>query len=94
MFYEVDRDALRLLRAIKEHHDQHNSDVALEDGTRLAPKLAAERAGLEPDTLRYERALRHLVRAGALVQDERLDSTLGADFYGVTRRGLRMLGVS
>jgi hypothetical protein len=94
MFYEVETDALALLRAMKEHHDQHNPDVPLTDGTRLAPELVAEHAGLEPDTLRYERALRYLMREEALVWEERVGSVPGVDFYGVTRRGLEMLGAS
>jgi len=94
MFYEVDKDALALLQAMKEHHEQHNPDVPLADGTRLAPELVAEHAGLDPGTLRYERALRHLVREGALVWEERLGGVPGVDFYGVTRRGLEMLGAS
>ena len=94
MFYEVEKDALALLRAMKEHHDQHNPDVPLADGTRLAPELVAERVGLEPETLRYERALRYLVREGALVWEERLGSVPGLDFYGVTGRALEMLGAS
>jgi hypothetical protein len=94
MFYEVEKDALALLRAMKEHHNQHNPDVPLADGTRLAPELVAERAGLGSDTLRYERALRYLLREGALVWEERLGSMTGVDFYGVTRCGLEMLGAS
>jgi hypothetical protein len=91
MFYEVEKDALALLRAMKEYHDQNNPDVPLADGTRLAPELVAERAGLELGTLRYERALRYLVREGALVWEERLGSAPGVDFYGVTRRSVGML---
>ena len=57
----------------------------------MAPGLVAERAGLEPETLRYERALRYLVREGALVWEERLGGVPGLDIYWVTRRGLEML---
>jgi hypothetical protein len=47
MFHEVDKKyALALLWAMKEHHEHHNPDVPLADGTRLAPELMAERAGL------------------------------------------------
>jgi hypothetical protein len=62
MFYEVDKDALALLRAAKEHHDRLGPEEPFSEGTRVAPGLVAERAGLEPETLRYERALRYLVR--------------------------------
>ena len=64
MFHEVNKDALALLRAMKEHHDRQNPDAPLSDGTRIAPELVAERVGLAPDTLRYERAVRYLVRVG------------------------------
>jgi hypothetical protein len=94
MFYEVDKDALALLRAMEELHDLHSPEEALSDGARLVPELVAERVGLEPRTLRYERALRYLVREGALVWEEHLGGTPGLDFYGVTRRVLEMLGRS
>jgi hypothetical protein len=51
----------------------------------------AERVGLEPGTLRYERALRYLVSEGALVWEQRLGGAPGVDFYVITRRGLEML---
>jgi hypothetical protein len=91
MFYEVDKDALALLRAAKEHHDRLEPEEPFSEGTRVAPGLVAERAGLEPETLRYERALRYLVREGALVWEERLGGVPGLDIYWVTRRGLEML---
>jgi hypothetical protein len=91
MFYEVDKDALALLRAAKEHHDRLEPEEPFSEGTRVAPGLVAERAGLEPETLRYERALRYLVREGALVWEERVGTVPGVDFYRVTRRGLELL---
>jgi hypothetical protein len=48
MFYEVDKDALTLLRAMKEHHDRHNPHTPLPEGTRLAPELVAKEVRLEP----------------------------------------------
>lgn len=94
MFYEVHKDALALLRAAKEHHDRLEPGEPFSEGTRVAPGLVAERAGLEPETLRYERALRYLVREGALVWEERLGSIPGLDIYWVTGRGLEMLRAS
>ena len=98
MFYEVDQDALALLQAAKEHHHrQQEGEEAGEpfsEGTRVAPGLVAERVGLEPETLRYERALRYLVREGALVWEERLGGVAGVDIYWITRRGLEMLEAS
>jgi hypothetical protein len=91
MFYEVKTDARALLRAIKEYHEHHEPDAPFSDGTRLAPYLAAEGAGLDPETPRYERAIRHLVREGALVWEERVGTVPGIDFYRVTRRGLELL---
>jgi hypothetical protein len=90
----VDEDALALLRAMKEHHDRQNPDAPLSDGTRVAPELVAERVGLDSDTLRYERAVRYLVREGALVWEERLGSVPGVDFYRITEHGLQMMGTS
>jgi hypothetical protein len=94
VFYEVDQDALALLRAVKEHHDRLKPGEPLLEGTRVAPALVAERVGLEPDTLRYERAVRYLVREGALVWEERLGGVPGVDIYWITRRGLEMLEAS
>lgn len=94
MFYEVEPDALALLRAAKEHHERLEPGEPFSEGTRVAPALVAERAGLEPETLRYERALRYLVREGALVWEERLGGVPGVDIYWVTRRGLEMMGAS
>lgn len=94
MFYEVDKDALTLLRAMKEHHDHHNPHTPVSEGTRLAPELVANEVGLDTETLRYERALRYLVREEALVCEERLGSVSGVEFYQVTGRGLKMLGAS
>jgi hypothetical protein len=88
---EVDADALALLLALKDHYDQHNPGAPLVERTRLAPELVADRAGLDPDTLRYERALRYLVGQGALVWTERLGSRPGVDFYRITERGLAMM---
>ena len=91
MFYEVEPDALALLRAAKEHHERLEPGEPFSEGTRVAPALVAERAGLEPETLRYERAVRYLVREGALVWEERLGGVPGVDIYWITRRGLEML---
>ncbi len=91
MFYEVKTDARALLRAMKEYHEHHEPEVPFSDGTRLAPYLAAEGAGLGPEAPRYERAVRHLVREGALVCEERVGTVPGIDFYRVTRRGLELL---
>jgi hypothetical protein len=94
VFYEVEPDALALLRAAKEHHERLEPGEPFSEGTRVAPALVAERAGLEPETLRHERAVRYLVREGALVWEERLGSVPGVDIYWITRRGLEMMGTS
>ena len=94
MFYEVDKDALALLRAMEEHHQRNAPDEPLSEGTRLAPELGAESVGLEPKAIRYERALRYLVREGALVWEECLGGVPGVDYYRITERGLEMLGAS
>ena len=91
MFYEVKTDARALLRSMKEYHEHHEPEVPFSDGTRRAPYLADEGAGLVPETPRYERAIRHLVREGALVWEERVGTVPGIDFYSVTRRGIELL---
>ena len=91
MFYEVKTDASALLRVMREYHEHHEPDVPFSNGTRLAPYLVAEGAGLDPETPRYERAVRYLVREGALVWEERVGSVPGVDFYRVTHRGLELL---
>jgi hypothetical protein len=67
--------------------------MPLVEETRLAPALVAEREGLDPDTLRFERLIRHLIGEGALVWAERLGSTPGLDFYRITQRGLAMMNL-
>ena len=92
LFYEVDKDALALLRAMKDYHEHNNpEDTPFSEGTLLAPDLAAEQIELDPDTLRYERAVGHLVREGALVWEEGIGMVVGVDFYKVTERGLELL---
>jgi hypothetical protein len=91
LFYEVDKDALALLRAMKDYHEHHNPDTPFSEGTLLAPDLAAEHTRLEPDTLRYERAVGYLVREDALVWEEGVGTVVGVDFYKVTQRGLELL---
>ena len=90
-FYEVKTDAVALLRAMQEYHERHDPGTPFSEGTRLAPYLAAERAGLDPDTLRYERAVRYLVREGVLVWEERVGTVPGIDFYRLTGSGLELL---
>jgi hypothetical protein len=94
VFYDVDQDALALLRAAKEHHDRLEPGEPFLEGTRVAPELVAESAYLEPETLRYERAVRYLVREGALVWEERLGGVPGVDLYRITKHGLEMLEAS
>lgn len=64
MFYEVDRDALALLRTAKAHHRRLEPRKPLSEGSRVALGLVAEHAGLKPEALRYERTARYLVREG------------------------------
>ena len=90
-FYEVKTDAVALLRAMQEYHERHDPSAPFSAGTRLAPYLAAGRAGLDPDTLRYERAIRYLVREGVLVWEERVGTVPGIDFYRFTGKGLELL---
>jgi hypothetical protein len=89
--YEVKTDAVALLRAMQEYHERHDPGTPFSEGTRLAPYLAAERAGLDPDTVRYEKAVRYLVREGVLVWEERVGTVPGIDFYRFTGSGLELL---
>jgi hypothetical protein len=92
LFYEVDKDALALLRAMKDYHERNNpEDAPFSEGTLLAPDLAAEHVGLETDSLRFERAVGYLVREGALVRDEGVGTVPGVDLYKVTAQGLELL---
>jgi hypothetical protein len=94
MSHEVNHDALVLLRAMKRHHDEHNPATPLSEGASLAPELVAEYAGLEPKSLRYERAVANLVLVGTLVWEARLGNVPGIDFYRITERVLDVLGTS
>jgi hypothetical protein len=89
--YEAKTDAVALLRAMQEYHERHDPSTPFAEGTRLVPYLAAERAGLDPGTLRYERAVRYLVREGALVWEERVGTVPGIDFYRFTGSGMELL---
>jgi hypothetical protein len=89
--YEIKTDAVALLRAMQEYHERHDPGTPFSEGTRLAPYLVAERAGLDPDTVRYEKAVRYLVREGVLVWEERVGTVPGIDFYRFTGSGLELL---
>jgi hypothetical protein len=89
--YDVKTDAVALLRAMHEYHERHGPGTPFSEGTRLAPYLVAERAGLDPDTVRYEKAVRYLVREGVLVWEERVGTVPGIDFYRFTGSGLELL---
>ncbi len=90
-FCEVKADAVALLRAMQEDHERHDPASPFSEGTRLAPCLAAGRAGLNPDTLRCERAIGYLVREGVLVWEERVGTVPGVDFYRFTGGGQELL---
>ena len=91
MFYEVDRDALTLLRAAKEHHERLEPREPFSDGTRVAPVLAS--CGARGSKAR-DAPLREDCEVpgdrGALVWEERLGSIPGLDIYRVARCGLEM----
>jgi hypothetical protein len=91
VFYEVDEDALALLRTAKEHHDWLEPGEPFSEGTRVALALVAERANLVPETLRYERAVRYLVREGALVWRNASAVYQGSTSIGLQGVGLRCL---
>ncbi len=76
---------------MREDHERHYPATPFSEGTRLAPYLAAGRAGLRPDTLRHERAVRHLVREGILVWEERVGTVPGIDLYRFTGNGQELL---
>ena len=85
MFYEVDKDALALLRAAKEHHDRLEPEEPFSEGTRVAPGLVcrARGSGARDPPLREGT---EVPGEGALVWEERLGGVPGLDIYGARSR--------
>ncbi len=86
-------DALRLLRSINDTqaHEQ--------EGARADPTRAADEAGLEVGSERYEDAIAYLIEQAALLGDERTAFVVECDqhangyaTYFFTRRALTLLG--
>jgi hypothetical protein len=86
-------DGLRLLRTIND------TQARGQEGARAYPPRAAQEAGLEVGSERYEDAMAYLVEQAALRRDERMafdedvrDQHLrGYGLYIFTRRALKLL---
>jgi hypothetical protein len=87
-------DALRLLRAIND------TQAHGQEGARAYPPRAAQEAGLEVGSERYEQAMAYLVEQAALQGDARMafhDEDVGDRhphgyaLYFFTRRALKLL---
>ena len=87
-------DALRLLRTINDTQAHGH------EGARAYPPRAAQQAGLEVGTERYEEAMAYLIEQAALLGDERIaldDDYVGDQhphaqaLYFFTRRALKLL---
>jgi hypothetical protein len=89
--YEVEGDAVRLLRAIDT--EQAHGRV----GANVFAFAAARSAGLRPGTERYEEALWRLVWEGALTVDEHVPAEVAAKVpfgrapYRLAPTAIRML---
>ena len=70
--HDAEGDAVRLLRAIDA--EQAHGRI----GSMVFPFAAADSAGLEPGTERYEEALWALVWAGALAVDDHVPPEVAA----------------
>ena len=86
-------DALRLLRTIDD------TQTHGQEGARVYPPRAAQEAGLDVGSERYEGAMAYLLEQAALLGDERiaLDEDVGDQhphgyaLYFFTRRALKLL---
>jgi hypothetical protein len=86
-------DGLRLLRTIND------TQVHGQEGARAYPPRAAQEAGIEVDSQRYEDAIAYLLEQTALRRDERMafdeDGTdqhfRGYGLYVFTSRALKLL---
>ena len=86
-------DALRLLRAIDD------TQAHGQEGARVYPPRAAQEAGLQIGSERYEDAMAYLLEQAALLGDERIasDEDVGDQhphayaLYFFTRRALKLL---
>ncbi len=86
-------DALRLLRAIND------TQAHGQEGARAYPPRAAQQAGLEIGSERYEDAMAYLIEQAALLGDAHLvfgddvgdQHPHGFAFYFFTRRALTLL---
>jgi hypothetical protein len=86
-------DGLRLLRIIND------TQAHGQEGARVYPPRAAQEAGLQMGSLRYEHAMTYLLEQAALLGDERIafDDDVrdqhphGYALYFFTRRALKLL---
>lgn len=83
--------ARRLLRAMRDVHNERHPDQPLQEGAVLHPHLAAERLDLSPEHPDYGDAMGWLQYSGALVPHDPAETLSGMNALAITRRGLEIL---
>ncbi|MDQ3912800.1 MAG: hypothetical protein M3305_13725 [Actinomycetota bacterium] len=83
-------DGLRLLRVMDETQARGSDKVP------VTPALAAQTAGLEEGSDRYDEAMKFLREEGAVVEDDRFSEAVGDYEHGgsafrIAQRGFEML---
>ena len=81
----IERYALELLHAIREHHPD------IYAGAWVNPYTAALDAGLDPDSSSYRVAMEYLQAEEALEWAEESLELAGSPLYTITLRGMAML---
>ena len=81
-------DALQLLQALYEHHVGERDEVDALAMTIVPDQQDASAAGLEYGARPYEKAIRWLLDAEALMQDEAFNTMYANDTAGVPDYGL------
>ncbi len=84
-------DARALLRAAREIHAERHGAQTFTLGTHLPLEAAGQRAGINPDHLRYYDAIEELEYEGAIEWAASARYARGNKHYIITERGLKML---
>jgi hypothetical protein len=81
----IERNALELLHAIREHHPD------IYAGAWVNPYTAALEAGMDPDSPYYREAMEYLQAEDVLERAEETRKLAGSHLYTITLRGMEML---
>ena len=81
----IERYALELLHAIREHHPD------IYAGAWVNPYTAALEAGLDPDSPYYRKAMEYLQAEDVLEWAGETRELAGSPLYTITLRGMEML---